>query len=237
MTDGLEKSHPEGQRTESGAGALVRPEPRLAPSTIVGTAGAERDLLRSPASGAPCVHWRLRVFETVSPGMELVHEASSPEPLQLRWHAQPETPPRVVRVALAEACLAAQPTVYGHDTAEARAVAKHLGLVGVARVEEVLIRQGDRLEAEGILVDPEAFGAGPFRGGQGPAELIEATVRLETGLSLRPTLLSWALGAAAALVGTSAAAVALVKLCRVPVEVVRAPAEIGPVKVVRPRWP
>jgi len=49
-----------------------------------GSAGAPGESLRSPASDAACVHWRLRVYEVVGPGMELVHELAAAEPFELR---------------------------------------------------------------------------------------------------------------------------------------------------------
>ena len=54
--------------------------------------------LRAPASGVPCAHWRLRIFEHVAPGMEFVHEVLSPEPVELAWRRELDGP--MVRVRL-----------------------------------------------------------------------------------------------------------------------------------------
>jgi hypothetical protein len=207
-------------------------------TTLRGQVGAGGEMLCSPASGARCVHWRLRIFERISPAMELVHEALAPEPFELRWSADPTAPPQPVRLAAERVRIEAQPVIHREGSAGALAVAHHFGLQGRVRVEEVLIRQGETVEASGVLFDPAASGgAGPFRATQGTAELCDATVRLPTGISLRPALLPWALGTAAALLGAAGAVSALSKLWKMRLESVAATAEIGPVKVRRPRWP
>ena len=43
------------------------------------------ELLRAPASGQPCVHWRLRVVEHLTARTELVHDLASPESFELAW--------------------------------------------------------------------------------------------------------------------------------------------------------
>jgi hypothetical protein len=218
--------------------------------TVRGQATTEGELLRAPASGAPCVHWRLRIFETVAAGMELVHEVTSPGPLEVTWrrgadrgpapHAGADGEPAVVRVSLEGARLEAQPALFRPGSAGAEAVARQFGLVGAVRVEEVAIKPGERLEAEGVLLDPAAGDARPFRANQSPAELVDATVRLETGVALRPAILPWALGTAAALLGAAGAATAVAKLghlWKMRLDVPPPPAEIGPAKFPRPRWP
>jgi hypothetical protein len=140
-------------------------------------------------------------------------------------------------VALDSARLEAQPTVHGEGSPGARAVAKHLGLEGDLRVEEVVVRPGEALQADGFLFDPMQLAGGPFRAAQGPAELMDATIHLTGGLSLRPALLPWALGTAAALLGTSAAAATVAKLYQGAVVAPAPAAEIGPAKVKRSRWP
>src|SRR5207253_4777272 len=84
------------------------------------------------------------------------------------------------------------------------AAARHFALAGPITVEEVIVRYGEEVVAEGILDDPDAAG-GPFRGTGRGLELLDATVRLPSR-SLGPALLPWALGTAAALLGTTAAA-------------------------------
>jgi hypothetical protein len=167
-----------------------------------------------------------------------VHEVLSPEPFELRWTPDPVQPPRPVRVDAERVCIEAQPVLHREGSAGAEAVARHFGLQGRVRVEEVLIRQGETVDASGVLFDPAATGsAGPFRVSQSTAELCDATIKLPTGISLRPALLPWALGTAAALLGAAGAASALTKFWKVRLDHVGAAAEIGPVKIRRPRWP
>jgi hypothetical protein len=208
-------------------------------TTLHGQAGASGELLHSPASGAACVHWRLRIFERISPSTELVHEVIAPEPFEMSWRSEPLVPPRPIRLDAERVHIEAQPVLHREGSAGAQAVAGHFGLQGRVRVEEVLIRQGETIEASGVLFDPaSAGGAGPFRATHTSAELCDATVKLSAGLSFRPALLPWALGTAAALFGAAGAVSALSKLWKLRMEVVvGGAAEIGPVKVRRPRWP
>jgi hypothetical protein len=211
---------------------------------LTGTAApalADGEVLRSPVSNTPCVHWRLRIVETMAPGMELVHEVSSPEPMQVVWTPPEGGPQRLLRVDLERARLEAQPTLHREGSPGARATARHFGLTGAVRVEEVLVRVGETLQAEGVLFDPEQSAGGPFRAPHGPAELMDATVKLETGLGLRPALLPWALGTAAAVLGGTGVTALVSKMCRVAVE---APAVGKAIKAElraplfpRPRWP
>jgi hypothetical protein len=201
-----------------------------------GTAATTGELLHSPASGATCAHWRLRIFETLAPNMELVHEVMAPEPFAISWSADPMIPPRPVRLGTEHLRIQAQPILHHEGSPGARAVAEHFGLQGRVRVEEVLIRQGDALEAEGLLFDPEAAAVGPYRASQGDAQLFEATVRLPTGIALRPALLPWALGTAAALMGAAGAAGAVSKLWKIRLDVA-VHAEIDSVKHKLRRWP
>ncbi len=143
----------------------------------------------------------------------------APEPFAIAWTADPMLPPRPVRLAGDHLSIEAQPVLHHEGSPGARAVAEHFGLQGRVRVEEVLIRQGDALEAEGLLFDPEAAAMGPYRASQGDAQLFEATVRLPTGIALRPALLPWALGTAAALLGAAGAASAISKLWQLRLDV------------------
>ena len=202
-----------------------------------GTATVIGELLRSPASGASCAHWRLRIFETLGHSMELVHEVMASEPFAISWTADPMLPPRPVQLAGERVRIEAQPTLHHEGSPAARAVAEHFGMQGRVRVEEVLIRQGEPVSAEGLLFDPQSTAVGPYRGCQGTPELFEATVRLPTGIALRPALLPWALGTAAALLSAAGAATALSKLWQLRLLDVAVQAEIEPVKVRRSRWP
>src|SRR5262245_33881467 len=110
---------------------------------LQGSVSASTEILRSPASGAPCAHWRLRIIEAVAPGMELVHEVSSPEPLDLTWQPDPALPPRTLRIAPEAADIEALPAWHRAGSPAALAVAQHFGLRTVVRVEEVLVRHGE----------------------------------------------------------------------------------------------
>jgi len=157
--------------------------------------------LRAPASGQPCVHWRLRVVEHLTARTELVHEIASPESFDLVWGGD-STPRRVpvrIRIDPGMARIEATPSLHRAGTPGALAVAQAFGFRGALSVEEMVIRAGDVLSADGVLQDP-TFGAGPFRSAAQGLELFEATVRLPSR-SLGPALLPWALGTAAALLG------------------------------------
>jgi len=211
--------------------------------TLVGTAEAAGDLLRAPASGTACVHWRLRITEQLAPGLELVHQVVSPEPMDVACRPDPSRPAICVRVAPDSARLEAVPVLFRQGSPGALAVASQFGLRGMVRVEEVVIRHGDALQADGVLVDPgAALSRGPFRGIDAPAELLQPTLRMKAGLSLRPVILPWALGTAAALLGTMSVGAWLLHLwegqsrkpaaLRLPV-----PAEVGAGRPMRHHWP
>jgi hypothetical protein len=186
------------------------------------------------------VHWRLRIYEVVGPGMELVHELAAPEPFEVRLDGANEAPRRV-RVAAERARVEAQPLFHREGSPGALAVARHFGLVGRVRVEEVVLKHGDVLEAEGVLFDPDATGRGPYRTPAAGPELFDVTVRVPAaGLSLRPALLAWTLGATAALLSALGAATLATKVTRVWKVGLTVPAphaEIGAAKVHKPRWP
>ncbi|HEX3694728.1 MAG TPA: hypothetical protein VH374_04995 [Polyangia bacterium] len=188
---------------------MTRPTNQLALSTptavtFTGTARATTaEGLRSPVSGLPCVHWRLRVVENMTANLQLVHELASPEMFEVSWaragEADPGRPAVRVRVDPRASRIQAAPVLHRPGTPGALAAARHLGLAGLVSVEEVLIREGESLEAEGFLEAPPDA-EGPFRAIAGEPELLDAIVRLESR-SLGPTLLPWALGTAAALLG------------------------------------
>jgi hypothetical protein len=192
-------------------------ERALAPTPVnfVGTARAGAALLRSPVSGLACVHWRLRIVERLTARTELVHEVASDEPFELAWGAgdadgavdvevepsarPPGRPELRVRIAPESARIQATPVLHREGSPGALAVARHFNFSGAIAVQEVVIRVGQALTAEGVLDDLDAaVGAAPFRGtGRGP-ELLDATVILASR-GLGPALLPWALGTAAAL--------------------------------------
>jgi hypothetical protein len=214
------------------------------PSTrLSGTVGPVGEALRAPASGVPCAHWRLRIFEHVAPGLEFVHEVTSPEPMEIAYQPNPAEPPVHVRLAPEHARIQAMPSLFRVGTPGALAVAQQFGLRGQVRVEEVVIRPGELVEAEGVLSDPAtALSSGPFRTIDAPMELLQATVRLETSLSLRPVILPFALTMAAAMVGTAAATAAVMHWwdlqphAGIP-SIPQAAPEVGPRPLPHPRWP
>jgi hypothetical protein len=163
------------------------------------------ELLRAPASGQACVHWRLRVVEHLTGRTELVHELASPEPFDLVWaarahvHVDDRRPAVRIRIDPGTAHIEATPTLFRAGTPGALAVARTFGFRGALSVEEVVIRPGELLSADGVLQDL-SFGAGPFRSAAQGLELLDAKVRLPSR-SLGPVLLPWALGTAAALLG------------------------------------
>jgi hypothetical protein len=213
------------------------------PSTrLTGTVGPVGEALRAPASGAPCAHWRLRIFEEVAPGMEFVHEVTSPDPLEIAYQPGPSEPTRRVRLAPDHARIQAMPTLFRMGSPGALAVAQQFGMRGRVRVEEVLIRLGESVEAEGVLSDPSAaLSSGPFRTIDAPLELLQATVRMEASLSLRPVILPFALTMAAAMVGTATVTAALVHWWDLHAHrhpsIPGTPPEVGPLPVPHPRWP
>ncbi len=214
---------------------------RVPVTTVVhGTAAALGEPLLSPASRTPCVHWRLRIVETVAPGLDLVHDVVSPEPVDIICRPDATKGEVRVRVAAESASLQAVPALFRQGTPGATAVARQFGLRGTVRVEEVVLRDGEALEAEGVLTDPgAALSRGPFRTIDAPLELLQATLRLVSGPILRPVLLPWALGTAAAVLGTVGVGALLASLFEDNAEptVFPFPAEIGKKKVVRPLWP
>jgi hypothetical protein len=176
------------------------------PVRFEATACAGPELVRSPVSGQPCVHWRLRIVEHLTSRTQLVHEVASTEAFELAWGGsdeagpgnQPRSPVRI-RFEPESARVHATPVLHREGTPGAAAAARAFGFVGPVSVEEVVIRAGDTVEAHGIL-DDVAEAEGPFRAASRGLELFDATLNLESR-SLAPVLLPWALGTAAALLG------------------------------------
>jgi hypothetical protein len=159
-----------------------------------------RDLLRAPASGQPCVHWRLRVVEHLTARIELVHDLASPDPFELAWGGAPDGGRAPVRIRLdpETARIEATPTLHREGTPGAEAVARAFGFRGAVAVEEVVIRAGESVTADGILHDL-SFGAGPFRAPGNALALSEATVRVPSRSLAPAVLIPWAFGTAAML--------------------------------------
>jgi hypothetical protein len=187
-----------------------------------GTVHAGRELLRSPVSGLPCVHWRLRITQHIAPRMQLVHEVASPDPFEIHWavaaasagasddgasddnDGQPPPPPLRLRLDPESARIHAAPVLHREGTPGALAAGRHFGLDGALRVEEVMLHQGEQISAEGIF-DDSAATEGPFRSMARGPELLDPTLRLATP-GIGPALLPWALGTAAALLGATGVA-------------------------------
>jgi hypothetical protein len=176
-----------------------------------GTVCAGGELLRSPVSGLPCVHWRLRIVQHITPRMQLVHEVASPEAFEIVMGnggagGSSATGAAAGRIRLdpESARIHAAPVLHREGTPGAIAAGRQFGLDGPLRVEEVMIHHGEAVVAEGILDEPSAE-EGPFRATTRGLELLDPTLRLATP-GIGPALLPWALGTAAALLGSTAAA-------------------------------
>ena len=199
-----------------------------APVSFEAVASAGAALLRSPVSGQACVYWRVRITQRLTDRSQLVHEIESEEAFELRWGGQGAAAEAAadpladasadgssdgswdapgagrrddlrVRLLPQAARIQAPPVLHREHTPGAEAAGKYFGLAGPLVVEEVLIRAGEALSAEGIISDLDAaVGAGPFRGTTRGPELVDAVVTVESR-SFAPVLLPWALGTAAAL--------------------------------------
>ena len=177
------------------------------PVRLTGRAAPVRDPLRSPVSGAECIYWRLRIVEELEPTLRLVHEVASSEPFELI--EADEHPGQAgtarVRIAPAASDIRAPAVLHRPGSPGAVAAGRHFELLGTLMVEEILVRPGELLVADGVLEDRDA-GAAPFRATADERELLGALVRLPGRNALGPVLLPWALGTAAALLGGMGAA-------------------------------
>jgi len=192
---------------------MKRTGPKIATRSVSfeGTLHVASELLRSPVSGLPCVHWRLRITQHIAPRMQLVHEVASPEVFEIHWalagdddSGDPPAPPLKLRLDPETARIHAAPVLHREGTPGALAAGRQFGLEGPLRVEEVMLHQGEPVSAEGILEDSTDLES-PFRSPSVGPELLDPTLRLATP-SIGPALLPWALGTAAALLGATAAA-------------------------------
>jgi hypothetical protein len=206
------------------------------PVSFGALASAGAALLRSPVSGQACVYWRVRITQRLTDRSQLVHEIESEEPFELRRgpgdqrHDQPQDDVRL-RLEPASARIQAPPVLHREGTPGAQAAERSFGLAGPLVVEEVLVRAGEALSAEGIISDLDAaLGAGPFRSTTRGPELVEAIVTVESK-SLAPVLLPWALGTAAALMSGMGLATYVAwraHVLHLPPAVVRLPRLIAP---------
>ena len=221
------------------------------PVSFEALASAGAGLLRSPVSGQQCVYWRVRITQRLTDRSQLVHEIESEESFELRWRRTDRPHDDVcVRLAPEAARIQAPPVLHREGTPGAESAARYFGLAGPLLVEEVLIRAGEALTAEGIISDLDAaVGAAPFRGSARGPELVEALVTVESK-SLGPVLLPWALGTAAALMsGMGLATYAawrahLLVRTTLPVAAVRLPrlfgapqSQLQPPELPHPRMP
>lgn len=186
------------------------------PVRLTGRAASLREPLRSPASGAECVYWRLRIVEELEPMLRLVHEIASSEPFEMIEVADARGPLRLggmgaggdaapsgaprVRIVPSSSDIRGSAALYRPGSPGAQAAARHFDLEGALCVEEILVRPGEEMVADGILENSEG-GAAPFRSTADGHELLGALVRLPGRSALGPVLLPWALGTAAALLG------------------------------------
>jgi hypothetical protein len=187
------------------------------PVRLTGRAGSLREPLRSPVSGAECVYWRLRIVEELEPMLRLVHEVASSEPFEMLEVADARGPLRLagmgegedagrssgalrIRIVPSSSEIRAPAALHRPGSPGAQAAARHFELEGALCVEEILVRPGEELVADGSL-ENRAGGAAPFRTTADGHELLGALVRLPGRSALGPVLLPWALGTAAALLG------------------------------------
>ncbi|HVU51920.1 MAG TPA: hypothetical protein VHL80_14585 [Polyangia bacterium] len=211
-----------------------------APVSFGALASAGAALLRSPVSGQPCVYWRVRITQRLTDRSQLVHEIESEEAFELRW-GRGDGPHDEVRLWLEpeSARIQAPPVLHREGTPGAEAAERYFGLAGPLVVEEVMIRAGEALSAEGIICDLDAA-AGPFRGTTRGPELVEALVTVESK-SLAPVLLPWALGTAAALMsgmGLATYAAWRAHVLHLPPAVLRLPRLVAPhAQLQRPELP
>jgi hypothetical protein len=190
--------------------------------TFDGTLVRRAELLSAPASGAPCVHWRLKIIEPIATRMQFVHEISSPDAFDLAWTLPqvadtrasvhdarqlrllaaeaPDSSVVRVRVMAESVRLTATPVLHRPGSPGALRVAQQLGLSSAIAVEEIVLAEGERVSAEGFL-EGGALGRlrGPFRDVAGEVELHDADLMLPPRRELGPALLPWALGTAAAI--------------------------------------
>ena len=216
------------------------------PVSFEALASAGATLLRSPVSDQPCVYWRVRITQRLTDRSQLVHDIESEEPFELRWgrggQGNGDDGDDVrLRLEPGSARIQAPPVLHREGTPGAQAAERTFGLAGPLVVEEVLIRTGEALSAEGIISDLDAaLGAGPFRGTTRGPELVEALVTVESK-SLAPVLLPWALGTAAALMsgmGLATYAAWRAHVLHLPPAVVRLPRLIAPnAQLQRPELP
>lgn len=203
------------------AAAAVVASPR--PVSFTGWTRSRGELLRSPVSGQPCVHWRLRIAEQVNPSLRLVHEIASTEDFDVAWvppsdasSAAASAAEARVRVPAEASCIQATPILHAMGSPGALSIARQYGFAGALSVEEVMLRENAEIVAEGFfdgcfdgddeLDGLNAAAAAPFREVVREVELLGATVRVPARAVLAPVLLPWALGAAAAVLGGVGAA-------------------------------
>jgi hypothetical protein len=168
---------------------------------MVGRAFSPREPLRSPISGAPCVYWRLRIVEELDPALRLVHEIASEEPFEIEDDRPGDAGGSGrVRILPGGADIRGTAVFHRPGSPGSLAAGRHFELSGALGVEEILLRAGDEIVAEGLL-EGQVGDAGPFRAPAHEHELLGALVRLPSRSALAPVLLPWALGTAAAVLG------------------------------------
>jgi hypothetical protein len=118
--------------------------------SFVGVTSTRRELLRSPVSDLPCVHWRLRIVEQVDPSLRLVHEIASTEEFDLTWPGTTEPAHNSDRADQADG---ANPT---RTSDRPRALAK-VGWQGAVRLR--VVPDTARIAAHAVLHRPGSPGA------------------------------------------------------------------------------
>lgn len=206
---------------------------------LAGRASCPREPLISPVSGTPCVYWRLRIVEELDPSLRLVHEIASEEPFEIVDEQAGEGDGAHIRVLPGSAEIRGSAVLHRPGSPGSRAAGRYFELSGELGVEEIILRPGDEIVAEGMLEGFEGE-AGPFRAAARENELLGALIRLPTRNALGPVLLPWALGTAAAVMGgmgVATWAAAHFNLFPHLRHAITAPApEMGPVHTFRKRF-
>jgi hypothetical protein len=186
------------------------------------------EVLLAPASGLPCVHWRLKITEPIDARLQLVHEIASAEGFDVTWagadspelerlrlpamtrstvgliapEAHAEDGAVRIRVVSESLQLRAAPVLHRPGSPGALRVARQFGLSNAISVEEIVLPEGERVQVAGVL-DGGAIGGlahrGPFREVASALELHEGALVVASRRELGPALLPWALGTAAAI--------------------------------------
>jgi hypothetical protein len=163
------------------------------------------EVLLAPASGLPCVHWRLKITEPIDARLQLVHEVASAEGFDVTWADGADAPelqrlclrlpatPRAaigpvassahaedavrIRVVSESLQLRAAPVLHRPGSPGALRVARQFGLSNAISVEEIALPEGERVQVAGVLDGGAAGGVGH----RGPFREVASALELHEG--------------------------------------------------------